>query len=83
LGVRLALVGLGSSTYFADRVGGVAAIHPLQVDGPGPDLPADDLALPAAIEASSDGLLQGKDQSDLHLCRVDVAYMKASRGLTT
>ena len=64
-------VKLGRLAYRTDGVGGIAAVHPLQVDGLGPELPPDDLAHPAPVQAPPDGLLKGKGQMDRHRGRVD------------
>ena len=53
-----------------DGVGGVPAVHPLQVDGRSPDFPPDDLPFPAAIDRPPDGLLEGEDQADGHVGRL-------------
>ena len=80
--LSLAFVALGSPAAFADGVGRVAAVHPLEVDGLGPELPPDDLALPAAVQAPPDGLLEGDDQTHRHRGRVGQTFLKASHALT-
>jgi len=78
--LRLTGVKLGRLAYPPDGVGGVAPIETLEIDGLGPELPTDSLALPAPVKAPADGLLEGDDKADRHRGRVDWPYLKASRG---
>jgi len=76
--LRLTGVKLGRLAYRTDGVGGIASVHPLQVDGLGPELPSDDLAFPASIQAPADGLFEGDDQSDGHRTRVRIWVLNTS-----
>lgn len=78
--LRLTGVKRGRLAYLPDGVGRIAPVETLQIDGLGPELPSNDPALPAAIEAPPDGLLKGKGQPERHRGRVDWPYLKASRG---
>lgn len=80
LSLWLTGVMLGCLACRTDGVGGIAAIHPLHVDGLGPELPASDLTLPAPVQAPADGLFEGDDQSDGHRARVLVWVLNTSGG---
>jgi hypothetical protein len=78
--LRLTGVKLGCLAYPPDGVGGVAPIETLEIDGLGPELPTDSLALPAPVKAPADGLLEGDDKADGHGGRLGRLALEASRG---
>ena len=81
--LSVACVDLSRSACPAYRVGCVAAVHPFKSDGLGPELPPDDLALPAPVQAPADGLLEGDDEADRHQGRLGQLILKASHALTS
>jgi len=51
---------------FTDGVRCVAAVHSFEVCSLGHELSPDDIALPASVQASTNGVFQGSDQADGH-----------------